>query len=93
MVRSFRGPKGGYTLAKAPGEITLYEIFKVFEGESAVVLGLEDTAVAAGPADLVTRQVWMQVQKAMLEVLESKTLQDLVDEVKKVGDRALNYQI
>ena len=93
LVRSFRGPKGGYTLAKAPSEITLYEIFKVFEGESAVVLGLEDTAVAAGPADLVTRQVWMQVQTAMLEVLESKTLQDLVDEVKKVGDRALNYQI
>ncbi len=33
LVRSIRGPKGGFYLAKTTSEITLYDIYKVVEGE------------------------------------------------------------
>ncbi len=31
-IQSIRGPKGGYTLAKAPAEISLAEIARLFDG-------------------------------------------------------------
>ncbi len=43
LVTSTRGPQGGFKLAKAPGEITLLEIFEALEGTlevHACLLGL-----------------------------------------------------
>jgi Rrf2 family iron-sulfur cluster assembly transcriptional regulator len=33
LVQGERGPGGGYRLARAPGEITLLEVYRLFEGE------------------------------------------------------------
>lgn len=32
FVNSVRGPKGGFALAKPKGEVTLFEIYELFEG-------------------------------------------------------------
>lgn len=32
LVRSYKGAKGGYELARAPGDITLREVIEIFEG-------------------------------------------------------------
>jgi DNA-binding IscR family transcriptional regulator len=52
---------------------------------------VEDKDYCARAADCVARQVWAQVQQAITNVLQSITLQDLVDRAK---DKKLsNYQI
>ncbi|MHC4193317.1 MAG: RrF2 family transcriptional regulator [Planctomycetota bacterium] len=91
FVRSVRGSKGGYMLAKAPNQIKLNEIFNSLEGPVATVECVQDEDYCERVADCVTRQVWTEVQRAITNVLESITLQDLVGRAK--DKQALNYQI
>lgn len=91
FVRSIRGSKGGYVLSKPPDQITLDSIFIALEGPVTTVECVEDMSYCARAADCVTREVWTEVQEAIMKILRSLTLQDLVDRVKK--QEKVNYQI
>lgn len=92
LVRSMRGPKGGYILAKPPAEIKLSEVFTTLEGPMIPVDCLQHPEYCVRCTDCVTRQIWAEIQGAMMKVLDSTTLQDLVDRTTK-GDDNVNYQI
>ncbi|MBN1817256.1 MAG: Rrf2 family transcriptional regulator [Sedimentisphaerales bacterium] len=79
LVRSVRGPRGGYTLAKPPSEIRLDEVFSTLEGPLVAVDCLEHATFCSKCTDCVTRRIWSQMQDAVLNVLRAKTLQDMVD--------------
>ena len=91
IVRSIRGSKGGYTLAKAPEQIKLSDVFTCLEGPVVTVECLENQSYCVRVADCATRQLWAQVQNAIMNVLQSTTLQDLVNRTK--DKTALSYQI
>ena len=91
FVRSIRGSKGGYLLANAPNQIKLSDVFNALEGPVVTTECLENNSYCERVADCVARQVWVEVQEAIMTVLQSKTLQDLVDKTK--DKRALYYQI
>ncbi len=91
FVRSIRGSKGGYELSKVPAQIKLDELFTCLEGPVVTVECVEDENFCARAADCVTRQLWAQVQDAMMNVLQSMTLQDLVNRTKE--RKNLDYQI
>ncbi len=91
FVRSIRGSKGGYMLSKVPAQVKLDELFTCLEGPVVTVECVEDENYCARAADCVTRQVWAQVQAAMMKVLQSMTLQDLVNRTKE--GKNLDYQI
>jgi len=91
FVRSIRGAKGGYMLAKAPVQIKLSDVFCCLEGPVVTVECTENENYCARSADCVARQVWTQLQEAVMAVLQSITFQDLVDRTK--DKKALNYQI
>lgn len=92
FVRSVRGSKGGYLLAKQANKIKLSDVFTALEGSSIITVDcLESKSYCARAADCAVRQVWAQVQEAIMSVLESVTLQDLVDKAGK--NRMLYYQI
>jgi Rrf2 family transcriptional regulator, cysteine metabolism repressor len=78
LVRSMRGPKGGYVLARPPKDIKLSEIFTTLEGPLLTVECLDHPEICPRMADCVTRDLWAQLQEAVLKILDSKTLQDMV---------------
>lgn len=92
LIRSVRGPKGGYMLSRHPSQIKLIEIFKTLEGQLITVECLEHPEYCPQCCECVTRQVWGQLQDAIFQVLDSQTLQDLVDKMLSGEDRA-TYQI
>ncbi len=92
LVRSLRGPRGGYLLVKPPNEVRLSEVFTVLEGPLITVECLQHPDFCPRCAECITRQVWAKIQDAMLGVLESITLQDLVDKAKGI-DKSDSYQI
>ena len=92
IVRSVRGPHGGYLLSRKPSEISLDEVFTVLEGPITITECLEHTEVCPLCADCVTRQLWMEMHRAIMGVLESKTVQDLIEMAQK-NSGTTNYQI
>ena len=91
FVRSIRGSKGGYMLAKAPNQIKLNEVLHRLEGTVATVECVENEDYCSRSADCASRYLWVQVEQAIEKVLEAITLQDLVD--KANDEKKLNYQI
>lgn len=76
IVRSIRGAYGGYMLAKPKTEITVKDVILTLEGPLTIVDEDIDDGLGA---------LWDRLRTAILDVLESITLQDLVD-MRDVGD-------
>ena len=91
FVRSIRGSKGGYLLAKTPSQIKLSDVFNALEGPGITVECVENESYCARAADCVARELWAEVQNAIMVVLQSITLQNLVDRAKE--NKVLNYHI
>src|SRR5512140_2564507 len=65
LIRSIRGPKGGYVLVNPPGKVRLLEIFVALEGPIEPVECLEHETYCPRCATCVTRGVWMEIQKSV----------------------------
>lgn len=91
LVRSVRGPHGGYVLARPAEQITLLEIIKALEGSLDVVDCIDENPnICSKVADCVTRQVWIQIHDTLESILKNQTLGDLVA---KSNKKKTDYQI
>ena len=81
LVRSVRGPTGGYMLSRKPDNITVGDIVKSLEGSIApvdCVSGHEGwRTVCNKDKNCVAKIVWTKLAKAIDDCLESVTLADL----------------
>lgn len=91
IVRSVRGSKGGYILAKSPSQVRVSDCFECLEGSVITTECVEDESYCERTSDCIARQLWTEVQKSVMEVLHSKTLQNLVDMAKQ--NKAIHYHI
>lgn len=79
IVRTTRGPRGGISLARPPHEVRLSEIILILEGSVAPVECVDNPKICARSESCATRDIWIDVTKAIISVLESVTLLDLVE--------------
>jgi len=79
IVRSVRGAKGGVSLAKPPGQVKLSEVVQLLEGSIVPVECVNNPGICIRSEVCATRDVWDELGKAMSGVLQSITLQDLVE--------------
>jgi Rrf2 family protein len=77
LVTSFRGAHGGYTLAKAPREITLKDIVTTVEGPLHLVDCVDDPALCGRVDICASRDLWDEIAQKVSQVLESFTLEEL----------------
>ena len=82
VIRSTRGIRGGVSLAKSPKEITLSEVIALLEGSVAPAKCVDDPHVCTRSDFCVTRDIWTELKKALDGVLESTTLEGLVERQK-----------
>ncbi len=77
IVRSIRGPQGGYQLQRSPQQISLGQVLEAV-GEWLVPFPEQSRdATAVKAEDWVTVAVWQRLQQHLKEVLYSITLEDL----------------
>ena len=79
LIKSVRGPKGGYVLTRPPEKIRIIDIYKAIEGPLVLVkcLKLPDSC------DLVktcaARDIWSSLQNDLESNLTHRTLLDLIN--------------
>src|SRR5438876_607346 len=79
IVRSERGPAGGYRLNKTPEEITLERVVRLFQGQLAPIGYATRRHPDTCPkfvADSL-RETWAEVRDATIQILEETTFADL----------------
>ena len=79
LLRSVLGPGGGYELGRDPTDITLLEVIRLVDGADTFdhcLLGLPECGETQ-PCPL--HDVWSSAKEKLLEALDSKTLQDLLN--------------
>lgn len=79
VVRAQRGADGGYTLARAPGEVTIGSILRAVEGPLAGVRGLRPEETRYEGAAERLPLLWVAVRAAVRDVVDEVSLADLVD--------------
>lgn len=85
LVKSTRGVRGGVSLNKSPAEIKLDEAVQLLEGTIAPVDCVNHPELCHRSAFCVTHDLWVEMKEAMSHVLNSTTLQDLVDRHRQKG--------
>jgi Rrf2 family protein len=89
LLKSRRGPQGGYFLARKPEEITIRDIILAAEGELAVVDCIKENRGKKKACDFssrcVTQNIWLEASRQLNAYFDSVTLKDLCDEAKELG--------
>ena len=95
IVKSIRGAQGGYLLSRNPKDVTVGEIIRVLEGPIAPVACVdeENPEECERSSFCATRMVWEKVRDSISGVLDSFSLEDLVQETKKHGEKENMYFI
>lgn len=90
IVQSTRGAQGGYTLAKAPEEISVGEILRALEGNLNPVDCVEASGDAACAASdfCVTKYVWKRISDSINDTVDAIFLSELIEESDRVKKRA-----
>jgi Rrf2 family cysteine metabolism transcriptional repressor len=78
LVKAYRGPRGGYVLARAPKDIDLREILEALEGPLALVHCVEIPDECPRYATCITQDIWGELTSKIREVMEGYTLERLV---------------
>jgi Rrf2 family cysteine metabolism transcriptional repressor len=86
LVKSARGAGGGVSLLRRPSEIKLSEVVQLLEGPVMPVDCINNPALCRRSTFCVTRDIWIEMRRAMNQLLDSTTLQDLVERQKRKGD-------
>ena len=83
LVKSIKGPHGGYILSRSPEKITVKEILDAIDitliGNDIAPLEECNSAVT----DILDRMIWARIEQYLSDFTTSLTLLDIVNEVKK----------
>ena len=83
IVQSTRGPKGGVSLARTPQEIKLSEVIQLLEGSIAPVECLDNPEVCPRSGFCAPQDIWGELKRVVMGVLDATTLQDLAERQKR----------
>lgn len=79
IIKSVRGPQGGHSLGKEPAEIRLSKVMSCLGASETPVACLENMNSCIHVPACAQREVWRNVAEAVFKILDSTTIEDLVN--------------
>ena len=77
LVRSSRGPHGGYALSRTPAEVSFLDVIEAVEGPVALNVCLDGEDACGHSTCCTMMSVWKLGQERMLDVYRQARLADL----------------
>jgi Rrf2 family protein len=87
LVRSHRGIRGGFSLARKPQEITVADVLLAAEGPLSIAPCLPD-ANCPRAGRCATRTLWQEASKALVKTFSGVTLADMAMRAERIGRSA-----
>jgi FeS assembly SUF system regulator len=81
LLISQRGSKGGYSLARTPGEISVVEMITALEGPVGITECTIQPGTCAQESNCQVRDPWQRINGAVHTALERITLADLANPI------------
>jgi len=78
LIKTVRGPGGGYILGRPPEEIRLNEVFNCLEGDSVIVECSLEEGGCKRFNECRTRYLWDEIGLAIESILAKYSLADLI---------------
>jgi Rrf2 family iron-sulfur cluster assembly transcriptional regulator len=79
LIRSIRGPGGGFVLNRTPGEISVQDILEaVGETRGLTPCTLRRKTLCDRPEPCAAHDIWTGLQKTMEDYLTNVTLKDII---------------
>jgi Rrf2 family protein len=92
LVKSVRGPRGGYVLAKPPAKINVYEAIEILEGDISSVRCVsrkDKTKACAKFCNCASKEVWEELTRQIKKTLEGFSLKYLAQRAAKINPKKM----
>ncbi len=77
LVKSFRGVKGGFRLARVPAEVSLLDVVEAIEGEVAMNVCSLDKALCGRSSNCPIHPVWVEIREDFRKILKKYNFERL----------------
>ena len=92
IVRSTRGARGGYELARKPSDITLGDIIRSLEGPLDIVPCIDENECER-ITECIMNCIWSDVKNAIESVIDSLTLEDMIKKHNEIKQHQANEYV
>jgi len=83
LITTTRGKKSGYRLTRSPDQIKIFDVYKAFESEIAVVDCMGCNFVCELSETCATKEFWSGLNRSVIKYFQSYTVADLMKKQKK----------
>ncbi|MEA4828081.1 RrF2 family transcriptional regulator [Clostridium sp. JNZ J1-5] len=91
LVKSIKGPQGGYMLGGELRDITVGNILRALEGDIHIVSDEEE--VTSSMDKCIQNNVWQKLNESIDKIVDSITLEDLAWEYGKINNESYMFYI
>ena len=88
IVRSHRGIKGGFSLAREPREVSMRHVVEAIDGPVAVMHCLTDPRSCSHAGKCAAEVYFSELRQTILGQMEGRSLQDLIELQEKIDRQA-----
>jgi len=80
LLHTSRGARGGVTLAREPGEITLLEVIEAIDGPIQLNECVGDNSMCTFEKDCPLHPIWCEAQEELVKRLKGTTFDKLISQ-------------
>ena len=96
LIMNVAGKKSGYLLSREALKISVYDIYRAFEGRLAIIQCITENTSCCRNEQCASQEFWEKINTEIEATMVSKTLDQLANKQKELDSKyieSLNFQI